>query len=978
LKCKYSSQTLLKNEMNPHYSNQNQNRNDVVSHGNSNQESAKDSLGATSHSNQEQNTVRGKETILRIVSWNPRALNTHSKCLFALNLMGHITMYQEIWSPHQMILNSFSNYDICNRPEGVGGGSLLCLNPHLFTIQKSFMLNDDSKLYRVVLHNNKILWLGNIYLNKGKATQLNHVFTEIIKNVPPEEYSLLILGGDWNINIRDGSDARTKLILTLAKQLKLQLITSEEDTRFLSLLDFFLVGSSIKFQSIASFNSPSDHQALVLEVGIPFPIAKKPVLIPNSKLAADVTSSTLIKSNNSLDFLQAMGYCLRRNNHRVFTKVKRQIYHNDLLDKTLQLTSEEDLEELLENHYKHLIRCHEVERFSIFSKTAFSFLKKFTRMDQKRRSIVSSIKDESGVILSDPSHVNEQLILTLKEIQLNPYYPLYDRPVDFPKMLPLTQIECKMVLEQLSSGKAVAMDLMSDTLLSKCWIDKSACVFNDLWSICLDKIKKVDHHFFARVIPLNKIYPALPTRKEFRPIVVMSVLVKILEARLLPKLREYLKKNLIVSQTGFVPNCGTTVNVVRAIERIKLRTSTGKNCYGLFIDLKNAYNTVIHELLFKILEPILESEEIQLIQAIWSRLKIFCGKEFFIPNVGVAQGSVISPALFDIYLEPILKALATSLNIDVEDLLAYADDILIIVDSLECLKETIDLLRRKCREFGLVINDKKSAVVEFIKRRGREKRTLLVGTTFEGIPVLKSYKYLGLYLDNKLSVRSQLQYIEEKVRFISYKFYPLINTVTAGYRKNLWSTFIKPLFELLAILYVSEPARSNCALLDRTFRKSFQSIVKIGKTTPLVVQGALIGTNLSERGASLWRQSQVRWECRKQRSDPPRSYTEDHRQRDLLKFAPREVVELINLMNHLCPSCRVPLSSSHLASKHGLNVPTVLEMVQTVDSEAREIKSLCKANNIPINRVQIIENVSPKVQGVILLIRNFLKNEARK
>ena len=96
----------------------------------------------------------------------------------------------------------------------------------------------------------------------------------------------------------------------------------------------------------------------------------------------------------------------------------------------------------------------------------------------------------------------------------------------------------------------------------------------------------------------------------------MSVLAKILEARLLPRLRDYLKKDLIISQTGLVPNYGTSVNMVRAMNRIKLRTSTGRNYYGLFMDFKNACNTIIHDLLFKILEPILESEEIHLIQAI--------------------------------------------------------------------------------------------------------------------------------------------------------------------------------------------------------------------------------------------------------------------------------------------------------------------------------------------------------------------------
>ena len=99
-------------------------------------------------------------------------------------------------------------------------------------------------------------------------------------------------------------------------------------------------------------------------------------------------------------------------------------------------------------------------------------------------------------------------------------------------------------------------------------------------------------------------------------------------------------------------------------------------------------------------------------------------------------------------------------------------------------------------------------------------------------------------------------------KFISYKFRPIIEAISPEYRKNLWSTFIKSHFELLAILHASEPALNNRTILERAFRKSFQSITKIGKTIPLSLQHALIGTNLSERGSFLWTLNNQRWECK--------------------------------------------------------------------------------------------------------------------
>ncbi len=97
---------------------------------------------------------------------------------------------------------------------------------------------------------------------------------------------------------------------------------------------------------------------------------------------------------------------------------------------------------------------------------------------------------------------------------------------------------------------------------------------------------------------------------------------------------------------------GIFVNIFRAINRIKLRTNRKERPYGLFIDLKSAYNHVRHDLLFERLEGILTKEEIQFQKAIYSRLKISMNGSSFTPNIGVAQGSMISPTLFNIYVDP--------------------------------------------------------------------------------------------------------------------------------------------------------------------------------------------------------------------------------------------------------------------------------------------------------------------------------------
>jgi len=72
---------------------------------------------------------------------------------------------------------------------------------------------------------------------------------------------------------------------------------------------------------------------------------------------------------------------------------------------------------------------------------------------------------------------------------------------------------------------------------------------------------------------------------------------------------------------------------------------------------------------------------VQLIKAIYSRLTIELGEESFQPNVGVAQGSLISPYLFNIYSEGLLEDLEKE-GWRARDLYGFADDHIIRCSSL--------------------------------------------------------------------------------------------------------------------------------------------------------------------------------------------------------------------------------------------------------------------------------------------------------
>jgi len=724
-----------------------------------------------------------------------------------------------------------------------GGGSAICFNNMNVSFQQIHQINKDCSIHRLILGNLKVLWLGSIYLNQGTADQIKHLVSTLKNLIPMEERKFILLVGDFNVNM-NVTNSKSKLLSELAKTLQLTVVTPSKNTTRRSTLDFIIKGRAIHLLDHKVIKAPSDHASILWNLTIDCPKKIRANKLPNTKMGKEITLKA-IQNEKSRTAIHLLKDFLKRTETLGDKAVKHVTYkqrHNSYQKFLLELEEDDDAIIAIKTYWKDFWRSQERLRYSIQSKEAYNTMKnilKYHTYAKRDGSIVNCFKLPDDSIIDNPKEVSRILIGNLKKTQENPNMPRNSNCVPFPDLPDLDDGERLSLLNSLSSGKAISWDLFSDNFLkNKKAKEEFAKKLTGMWSSKLNQVPNIDKFFRTRLVPLNKAHPNIPTPDQFRPIVIMSPIVKILEARFLPKLNKHMLQRILPSQTGFVQGQGTHVNIFRAIQRIKLRTDQKKKVYGLFIDLKSAYNHIRHDSLFERLANVLTPSEVQFVRAIYSRTKIEHGEYAFKPNTGVAQGSMISPSLFNISLDQVLKRIVRIVGISIEDVLVYADDILILVDDLATLNKILKCLDTILPEENLRINKAKSGIINFRHRRSKltksEKRwRRKQNFSYKGYPLVQEYKYLGTILNEKLTIHPQMKFIRKKSFFIGNKLKPLLSSSSLESRYNLWQIFIAPLFEYLIPLLSAEKYPTHHLNVERLMRATFRHFTYLAKITPI-------------------------------------------------------------------------------------------------------------------------------------------------
>ena len=255
-------------------------------------------------------------------------------------------------------------------------------------------------------------------------------------------------------------------------------------------------------------------------------------------------------------------------------------------------------------------------------------------------------------------------------------------------------------------------------------------------------------------------YGDMNSSDNYRPVISSSVFLKLFEYCLQEKIKNIV--SLDDRQHGFRVNYSTSTACLVLKETILNYTKSNSNVYACFIDISKAFDTVNHKILLKKLKQSgIPNLYINVIRYWYSNqfVRVRYGSsyscEWLICN-GVRQGGVLSGLFFSIYINSLLIRVANSkigckLGIVSSNIIAYADDIVILAPSVVSLQILINIAYSEAVELELSFNTNKSKCMTFYSEGRKPYANLSFHIGDKVLENVNSFKYLGFIINNNLS-----------------------------------------------------------------------------------------------------------------------------------------------------------------------------------------------------------------------------------
>eukprot|EP00112_Aurelia_sp_Birch-Aquarium-sp1_P026756 Seg970.1 transcript_id=Seg970.1/GoldUCD/mRNA.D3Y31 product="Retrovirus-related Pol polyprotein from type-2 retrotransposable element R2DM" pseudo=true protein_id=Seg970.1/GoldUCD/D3Y31 len=222
------------------------------------------------------------------------------------------------------------------------------------------------------------------------------------------------------------------------------------------------------------------------------------------------------------------------------------------------------------------------------------------------------------------------------------------------------------------------------------------------------------------------------------------------------RLEPYLEREIAEEQGGFRKNRGTRDQIANIGRLMETTREYQKNVYMCFIDYSKAFDCVDHQALLNCLRKMgIPEHMIILLRGLHTDQEatvrtMYGNTEWFKINKGVRQGCILSPYLFNLYSENMirmagLEEIEHGIRIGGRNInnLRYADDITLLAETEEGLKMLLNRVKQESEKVGLRLNIKKTKVMV----TSSELEDFIIGDEDETVEAVDSFIFLGAKIE---------------------------------------------------------------------------------------------------------------------------------------------------------------------------------------------------------------------------------------
>lgn len=422
------------------------------------------------------------------------------------------------------------------------------------------------------------------------------------------------------------------------------------------------------------------------------------------------------------------------------------------------------------------------------------FWTQIKRLRGSRKKEIKAIKDKNNQLQTEV----EQILDIWRDYYVDKFHRLHleedanleERETEHHE---ITREEVEEVIQNIKIGKASGEDGIAPEFI-KClgesgidWIWK---IIKEVW-----EKKQIPREWENNlIIPIHK--KGEQTQCEnYRAICLAQTSYKLYTKILEKRLRQCLEQSLEEEQAAFRPERQTNDNIFIVRNLIERTIEKGEEMFLIFIDLKSAFDTVIRREVWTILEEMKIPKG--LTQAIRSTYDIVRARiqiagqtsEEFLMDKGIKQGDSLSPLLFILIMDKIVKNIKRQgehLNtvigyrnmepVKMSSLL-YADDVVLIANSKSKTQKLMNVWTSEIEKMKMEVNINKTKVMIINENQNdRNKKEIKCKDTI--LERVTTYEYLGSVMTEDGKIEAEITNRANK----STKIYYTMNKTILGHK----------------------------------------------------------------------------------------------------------------------------------------------------------------------------------------------------